>query len=66
MKQKGENVSLPALLEEIRERDARDSQRSVAPLKPADDAVELDSTHLSIQQVLERILTLAAERDLAG
>jgi len=57
---------LPALLEEIRERDARDSQRSVAPLKPADDAVELDSTHLSIQQVLERILTLAAERDLAG
>jgi CMP/dCMP kinase len=66
LKQKGENVSLPALLEEIRERDARDSQRSVAPLKPADDAVELDSTHLSIQQVLERILTLAAERDLAG
>lgn len=66
LKKKGESVTLPGLLEEIRERDERDTQRTVAPLKPADDAVVLDSTNLSIEQVLDHILALAAERDLAG
>ena len=47
-------------------RDARDTQRSVAPLIPADDAIVLDSTELSIEQVLERILSEVAKRDIAG
>ncbi|MDP0838643.1 cytidylate kinase, partial [Pseudomonas aeruginosa] len=45
-----------ALLEEIRERDERDSQRAVAPLKPADDAILLDSTEMSIEAVVETII----------
>ena len=61
-----EGVSLPSLLDEIRARDERDMQRAVAPLKPAVDAVQLDSTELSIEQVMERILSEVANRDLVG
>lgn len=66
LKAKGDDVSLPSLLDEIRARDERDTQRSVAPLKPAADAIQLDSTELSIEQVLERILSEVALRDIAG
>ncbi|MWV14240.1 (d)CMP kinase [Pseudomonas sp. R-28-1W-6] len=66
LKGKVEGVSLPSLLDEIRARDERDMQRAVAPLKPAVDAIQLDSTELSIEQVLERILSEVANRDLAG
>jgi cytidylate kinase len=66
LKAKGDDVSLPSLLDEIRVRDERDTQRAVAPLKPAHDAIQLDSTELSIEQVLERILSEVALRDLAG
>ena len=66
LKGKVEGVSLPGLLDEIIARDERDMQRSVAPLKPAADAIQLDSTELSIEQVLERILSEVANRDLAG
>lgn len=66
LKGKVEGVSLPGLLDEIRARDERDMQRAVAPLKPAADAIQLDSTELSIEQVLERILSEVANRDLAG
>lgn len=66
LKGKVDNVSLPSLLEEIRARDDRDMNRSVAPLKPAPDAILLDSTELSIEQVMERILSEVAGRDLAG
>jgi cytidylate kinase len=66
LKGKVEGVSLPSLLDEIRARDERDMQRAVAPLKPAADAIQLDSTELSIEQVLERILSEVANRDLAG
>jgi cytidylate kinase len=59
-------VTLASLLEEIRARDERDMQRAVAPLKPADDAILLDSTELPVEQVLARILTEAALRGLAG
>lgn len=64
LKAKGDDVSLGSLLEEIRARDERDTQRSVAPLKPAADAIVLDSTELSIEQVLARILSEAATRGL--
>ncbi len=66
LKAHGDDVNLASLLEEIRERDERDTQRAVAPLKPADDAVQLDSTTLSIEEVLQKILSEVAERDLAG
>lgn len=66
LKDKVTDVSLASLLEEIRARDERDMQRPVAPLKPASDAILLDSTELSIEQVLERILAEIAARDLAG
>lgn len=66
LKAKGDDVNLTSLLEEIQARDERDTQRAVAPLKPAVDAIQLDSTELSIEQVLERILSEIALRDLAG
>ncbi|WP_271105310.1 MULTISPECIES: (d)CMP kinase [Pseudomonas] len=60
LKGKGMEVEMASLLTEIIERDERDTQRSVAPLKPATDALILDSTHLSIDEVLERILAAFA------
>lgn len=66
LKNAGHSVSLPDLVEEIRARDERDTGREVAPLKPADDAVVLDSTTLTIEQVVERILAEATARGLAG
>jgi len=61
---KGSAASLAALSREIAERDLRDSTRQVAPLKPAPDAHLLDSTGLSIDAVVERVLSLGRERDL--
>ena len=66
LKAKGDDVSLPRLLDEIRARDERDTQRAIAPLKPAADAIQLDSTELSVEQVLERIRSEIALRDIAG
>ncbi|WP_099612137.1 (d)CMP kinase [Vibrio fujianensis] len=53
---KGLNVKFDDLLSEIQERDERDRNRSVAPLRPAEDALLLDSTTLSIDQVVEQAL----------
>ncbi|KFF48991.1 (d)CMP kinase [Salinicola sp. DM10] len=64
LREAGEDARLATLLEEIQARDARDMQRAVAPLKPAADAVELDTTQLDIPEVVERIETLLAERGL--
>lgn len=61
---KGESVSLAALLEDIRARDKRDSEREVAPLKPAEDAVVVDSSGLGIDDVFERVLALVRARGL--
>lgn len=58
----GESVSMRAILEDIQARDERDMNRSVAPLKPADDAVEIDSTDMTIEQVLAQILRLTQEK----
>lgn len=59
---RGEDVSLDAVADEIAARDARDSQRAVAPLRPAEDAVTLDTTRLSIDEQVERVLALVRER----
>jgi cytidylate kinase len=58
LKDKGVSVTIAGLLREILARDARDAQRTVAPLKPAQDAVLIDSTGLAIDQVVERVLAL--------
>lgn len=61
---KGENANLASLLDEIVARDERDMNRSVAPLVPAADALQIDSTSLSIEEVLETVMTEARKRDL--
>ena len=58
LKQKGLEVTLDGLLREILARDARDAQRAVAPLKPAFDAVVVDTTGIGIDAVVERVLSL--------
>ena len=62
LKDKGVSVTFDGLLREILSRDARDAQRAVAPLKPADDAVLLDTTGLSIDEVVDRVLALVPAR----
>ncbi len=64
LKDKGSDVSLAALSREIAERDLRDSTRAVAPLQPAPDAAVIDSTDLTIEQVVDRVLALGAQRAL--
>jgi cytidylate kinase len=64
LKDKGSGASLAALSLEIAERDRRDSTRAVAPLKPAADAVLLDSTHLTIDAVVEQVMAIVRARGL--
>jgi CMP/dCMP kinase len=64
LKDKGSDVSLPALSREITERDQRDSTRAVSPLKPAPDAEVIDSTSLTIEQVIDRVTALGRLRAL--
>ncbi len=60
--EKGNDASLTDVLKDIAERDSRDSSRSVAPLHPAIDATELDTTELSIEEVGEAVRRLVQER----
>jgi cytidylate kinase len=66
LKNKGLSVSLAALLANIRERDARDRGRAVAPLRPADGAVLIDSSDMSVDEVLARVLEAARVRGLVS
>ena len=54
------------LLQDLSERDRRDSERAVAPLVAAHDAITIDSTDLQVSEVVERILALASERSIAA
>lgn len=56
LKDKGEDVKIAPLLKEIEERDQRDMGRQNAPLKPADDALLIDSTDFSIEEVLSKVI----------
>ena len=60
----GESVSLARLLTDIQQRDARDQSRTVSPLVPAEDAIIIDSTALTADEVLQTVRDLAAARDL--
>lgn len=64
LKDKGSDVSLPALSREIAERDLRDSTRRASPLKAAPDAHVIDSTELAIDEVVDRVLVLGRDRSL--
>jgi cytidylate kinase len=57
LRDKGFNVNIAQLFDEITERDGRDANRKVSPLKPADDAIVLDTTNLPIQDVVSRVMT---------
>jgi cytidylate kinase len=61
---KGESVSLPRLLEDIEERDARDSSRKVSPLVPAEDAIVIDSTTTPIPDVFQQVMQRVKEKGL--
>ena len=66
LKNKGMDVSLAALLQSIRERDARDASRPVAPLKPAEDAIILDSSALSLDAVHKAVWEVVEQNVLLG
>jgi CMP/dCMP kinase len=57
--EKGISASLPALVADLKARDEQDSNRSVSPLKPASDAIFLDTTTMGIDEVTERVLAEA-------
>ncbi|MFC4258799.1 (d)CMP kinase [Marinobacter lacisalsi] len=61
LKEAGADVNIDHLLDEIRARDERDMNRSAAPLKPAEDAQVIDSTGLSIEEVLSKVMTLVGQ-----
>ena len=62
--EKGFPANISSLLKDLQDRDARDRSRPIAPLIPAQDAVIIDSTHMSVDAVVEQILGLAASRGL--
>ncbi len=61
MKDKGIGVSLPALSRDMADRDRRDVVRAVAPLKASEDARILDTTGLTIEEVVQMVLYWAVE-----
>ena len=62
---RGEKVDEAAMRKEVAERDRVDTQRAVAPLRPAPDAVVIDTDHLDVEQVVDLILKHVAERSTA-
>ena len=62
LKEKGFDVKIGRLLDDIRQRDERDRNREVAPLIPAEGALIIDSTDLSIQEVVNKVLSFANEK----
>ena len=58
LNERGLDVTLSGLLQDIQARDERDMNRTVAPLVPADDAIEIDTSELSAQQVFDKVITL--------
>ena len=64
LKNKGMDVNFAALLDSIKARDERDSSRSVAPLVPADDAIVIDSSSMTLDAVLREAQLLMVDRSL--
>ena len=59
---KGQESDFDTVLKDIKQRDYNDSHREVAPLKKADDAVELDTTTMTIPEVVEAVISLVKEK----
>ncbi|WP_341508564.1 (d)CMP kinase [Photobacterium damselae subsp. damselae] len=62
LQKKGLDVNFDSLLSEIQERDYRDRNRAVAPLHPAEDALTIDSTELTIEEVLAQVVAFAESK----
>ena len=62
LKGKGIDVNLSSLVEDLRLRDDRDMNRKIAPLKPASDAIVIDTTRLNIEQVTEEVMNWVGQR----
>ena len=62
LQQRGEQVEFDAVLKDMRERDARDSNRAAAPLRQAEDAIRLDTTELELDESLKKLTELAKEK----
>jgi cytidylate kinase len=62
LQQKGISVSYEEVLQEVKERDERDKNRAIAPLRKAPDAVEIDTTGMTPEEVAEKIVELACKR----
>ena len=61
-KEKGIETSYEEVLENIKDRDKRDSNRKVAPLKKAEDAIYIDSSNMTIDEVVNKVITLIKEK----
>jgi cytidylate kinase len=66
LKEKQINVSLAQVVEELVKRDTRDTARTHAPLRPADDAIKIDTTRLSVVQVFNNVIELLDHRLYKG
>jgi len=62
LKEKGIDVNLAHLVKELRQRDERDMKRKTAPLKPASDAITIDTTTLDIEQVTQEVMHWVEQR----
>lgn len=62
--EKGESVSLAALVEQVRSRDERDMSREASPLRPAADAIELDTSTMPISEVMDAVLNIVSLKGL--
>ena len=62
LKERGDDIAYEAVLQNVQERDYLDTTREVSPLKKADDAIEIDSTHTNAEDVFHTILQLAKDR----
>ncbi len=61
LRAEGEDISYEDALRDVKERDIRDSAREVAPLKRAADAIYIDTTHMTVEEVVNRILKILKE-----
>lgn len=62
LQEKGDPSTYEQVLEDIRRRDYNDTHRQVAPLRKADDAIEVDSTDMTVEEVIERIVEIIKEK----
>ncbi len=62
LRARGQDADLAKIVSEIAERDAQDAGRAVAPLRPADDAIVLDSSALPLAEVVEQLVALVHQR----